>query len=171
MERYRNTIEFEVYGTYALFSDPVMRVGGEKTSYHIPTYEALKGITESIYWKPTIIWIIDAVRVMNPIQTETKGIRPIAYNGGNELAYYTYLKDVRYQVRAHFEMNLNHPELEQDRNENKHHNIAKRMVKRGGRRDIFLGTRECQAFVEPCVFGEDKSYYVTTLRSVERHRV
>lgn len=46
LERYRNTIEFEVYGTYALFSDPVMRVGGEKTSYHIPTYEALKGITE-----------------------------------------------------------------------------------------------------------------------------
>ena len=44
MEKYRNTIEFEVYGTYALFSDPVMRVGGEKTSYHIPTYEALKGI-------------------------------------------------------------------------------------------------------------------------------
>ena len=120
MKRYRNTIEFEVYGTHALFSDPVMRVGGEKTSYHIPTYEALKGITESIYWKPTIIWIIDAVRVMNPIQTETKGIRPIAYNGGNELAYYTYLKDVRYQVRAHFEMNLNHTELKQDRNENKH---------------------------------------------------
>ena len=131
MKRYRNTIEFEVYGTHALFSDPVMRVGGEKTSYHIPTYEALKGITESIYWKPTIIWIIDAVRVMNPIQTETKGIRPIAYNGGNELAYYTYLKDVRYQVQAHFEMNLNHTELKQDRNENKHHNIAKRMVKRG----------------------------------------
>ena len=72
LKRYRNTIEFEVYGTHALFSDPVMRVGGEKTSYHIPTYEALKGITESIYWKPTIIWIIDAVRVMNPIQTETK---------------------------------------------------------------------------------------------------
>lgn len=67
-----------------------------------------------------------------------KGIRPIAYNGGNELAYYTYLKDVRYQVRAHFEMNCNHPELEEDRNEYKHHNIAKRMVKRGGRRDIFL---------------------------------
>lgn len=68
---------------------------------------------------------------------------------------------MRYQVRAHFEMNLNHPELEQDRNENKHHNIAKRMVKRGGRRDIFLGTRECQAFVEPCVFGEGESYYDT----------
>ena len=162
MEKYRNTIEFEVYGAYALFSDPVMRVGGEKTSYHIPTYEALKGITESIYWKPSIIWVIDAVRVMNSIQTETKGIRPIAYNGGNELAYYTYLKDVKYQVRAHFEPNNNHPQLKEDsKNENKHHNIAKRMVKRGGRRDIFLGTRECQAFVEPCVFGEGESCYDT----------
>lgn len=62
MKKYRNTIEFEVYGPYALFSDPVMRVGGEKTSYHIPTYEALRGIVESIYWKPTIMWIVDAVR-------------------------------------------------------------------------------------------------------------
>ena len=159
MKRYRNTIEFEVYGPYALFSDPVMRVGVEKTSYHIPTYEALRGIVESIYWKPTIIWIIDAVRVMNPIQTETKGIRPIAYNGGNELAYYTYLTDVRYQVRAHFEFNLNHSKLEEDRNEYKHHNIARRMVARGGRRDIFLGTRECQAFAEPCAFGEGAGYY------------
>lgn len=159
MDKIRNSIEFEVYGNYALFSDPVTRVGGEKTSYHIPTYEALKGVVESIYWKPTIMWYVDEVRIMKPIQTETKGIRPIKYNGGNELAYYTYLKDVSYQVKAHFEFNLNHPELEQDRIENKHHNIAKRMVKRGGRRDIFLGTRECQAFVEPCVFGEGKSYY------------
>ena len=58
MKKYRNTIEFEVYGSYALFSNPVMRVGGEKISYHIPTYEALKGIVESIYWKPTIMWIL-----------------------------------------------------------------------------------------------------------------
>ena len=50
MEKYRNTIEYQVYGDYALFADPVTRVGAEKSSYHIPTYEALKGITESIYW-------------------------------------------------------------------------------------------------------------------------
>lgn len=159
MEKYRNTIEFEVYGDYALFSDPVTRVGGEKSTYHIPTYEAVKGMVESVYWKPTIRWIVDGVRVMKPIQTETKGVRPIGYNGGNELAYYTYLKDVRYQVRAHFEFNLNHTELKDDRCEHKHHNIAKRMVQRGGRRDVFLGTRECQAFVEPCIFGEGESYY------------
>ena len=98
MEKHANTIEYEVYGDYALFSDPVVRVGGEKTSYSIPTYEALRGITESIFWKPTISWVIDEIRVMNRIQTETKGIRPIKYNGGNELAYYTYLKDVRYHA-------------------------------------------------------------------------
>ncbi|MCA6071063.1 MAG: hypothetical protein LE168_01540 [Endomicrobium sp.] len=25
----------------------------------MPTYEAIKGIAESIYWKPTFVWIID----------------------------------------------------------------------------------------------------------------
>jgi CRISPR-associated protein Cas5d len=154
----RNSIEFEVYGKYALFSDPVTRIGGEKFSYQVPTYQALKGILESVYWKPTFIWVIDAVRVMNKIQTEGKGIRPIKMSGGNELAYYTYLKNVKYQVLAHFEWNENR-NLEKDRNENKHHNIAKRSIEKGGRRDIFLGTRECQAYVIPCEFGSDESYY------------
>ena len=86
-----NLVEYEVWGSYALFSDPIMRLGGEKCSYQIPTYEALKGITASIYWKPTFLWYIDAVRIMNPIQTETKGIRPVKMNGGNDLSYYTYL--------------------------------------------------------------------------------
>lgn len=154
-----NIVEFEVYGPYALFSDPLMRVGGEKNSYQVPTYEALKGVLASVYWKPTIIWYIDEVRVMNRIQTEVKSIRPIKYNGGNDLAYYTYLKDCRYQVRAHFEWNMNRPELASDRNENKHHEMARKMIVRGGRRDVFLGTRECQAYVEPCVFGQGDGFY------------
>ena len=33
------------------------------------------------------------------------------------------------------------------------------MVEKGGRRDIFLGTRECQGYVEPCVYGQAESYY------------
>lgn len=154
-----NIVEFEVYGDYALFSDPIMRVGGEKCTYQVPTYEALKGILSSVYWKPTIVWIIDKVRVINPIQTEVKGIRPIKYTGGNDLSFYTYLKNCRYQVMAHFEWNENRPELAGDRNENKHHNIAKRMIEKGGRRDIFLGTRECQGYVVPCKFGEGEGHY------------
>ncbi|WEV76362.1 type I-C CRISPR-associated protein Cas5c [Bifidobacterium sp. ESL0800] len=159
MKRYRNSIEFEVFGPYALFSEVATRTGGEKFSYQVPTYQALKGITESVYWKPTLIWRIDAVRVMNRIQTESKGIRPIKYKGGNDLSYYTYLKNVRYQVLAHFEWNEQREDLAADRNENKHHNIAKRAVKLGGRRDIFLGTRECQGYVEPCEFGSGESFY------------
>lgn len=159
-----NIVEFQVSGDYGLFSDPVMRIGGEKCSYQVPTYEALKGILSSVYWKPTLIWHIDAVRIMNPIQTEVKGIRTIKYVRGkkeepNDLAYYTYLKNCLYQVRAHFEWNENRPELAQDRNENKHHMIAKRMITKGGRRDVFLGTRECQGYVEPCVFGEGEGAY------------
>ncbi|MGN7470650.1 type I-C CRISPR-associated protein Cas5c [Brevibacillus sp. SAFN-007a] len=155
----RNAIEFEVFGQYALFTDPLTKLGGEKLSYQVPTYQALKGVVESIYWKPTLVMIVDEVRIMNPIRMESKGVRPIEYGGGNTLANYTYLRDVRYQVRAHFEFNLNRPELEYDRNEHKHHNILKRSLRAGGRRDIFLGTRECQAYVEPCVFGEGDGFY------------
>ena len=155
-----NYVEFEVYGEYALFSDPITRMGSEKCSYQVPTYEAIKGILHSVYWKPTIIWIIDQVRVMNQIQMETKGVRPIKYSkSANDLSYYTYLRNCRYQVKAHFIWNENRPELEQDRDENKHHNITKRMIARGGRRDVFLGCRECQAYVEPCVFGDGEGFY------------
>ncbi|MDR1735962.1 MAG: type I-C CRISPR-associated protein Cas5c [Oscillospiraceae bacterium] len=155
----RNTVQFKVYGRYALFSDPITRSGGEKFSYQTPTYQALKGVIESIYWKPTLIWYIDAVRVMNRIQTESKGIRPIKMNGGNDLAYYTYLREVAYQVSAHFEWNPYRSDLDADRNEYKHHNIALRSIRQGGRRDVFLGTRECQAYVEPCVFNEGEGAY------------
>lgn len=154
-----NIVTFQVSGKYGLFSDPVTRIGGEKCTYQIPTYEAIKGILSSVYWKPTIVWYIDKVRVMNKITTEVKGIRQLLYSGGADLSYYTYLKDCRYQVQAHFEWNENRSELAADRNENKHHEVAKRMIERGGRRDIFLGTRECQAYVEPCVFGEGEGYY------------
>ena len=148
-----SSIEFKVWGRFALFTDPLTKIGGEKCSYHIPTYEALKGIAKSIYWKPTIIWVVDEVRVIKRIRTQTKGTKPLLLSGGNDLAIYTFLADVEYQVRAHFEWNMHRPELAEDRNEAKHHIIAKRMLERGGRQDIFLGTRDCQGYVEPCEFG------------------
>ena len=153
MSKPRRSIEFQVSGRYALFTDPLSKVGGEKCSYHIPTYEALKGIAKSIYWKPTLIWVIDEVRVMKRIRTQTKGTKPLDLGGGNSLAIYTFLADVQYQVRAHFEWNEHRPELADDRIEGKHHAIAQRMVERGGRQDIFLGTRDCQGYVQACEFG------------------
>lgn len=155
----KNEVCFKVSGRYALFTDPLTKIGGEKHSLLIPSYQALKGITESVYFKPTITWIIDSVRVMRPIKTESKGIRTLNMSGGNDLSYYTYLSDVEYHVKAHFEFNLQRPDLEQDRNEHKHYFIMKRCIERGGRRDVFLGARECQAYVEPCEFDEGQGHY------------
>ncbi len=155
----RNEIQFELWGDYALFTDPLTKIGGEKLSYSVPTYQAIKGVADSIYWKPTIVFIIDELRVMKPIQMESKGIRPIEYGGGNTLANYTYLRDVHYQVRAHFEFNLNRPDMAFDRIEGKHYAILQRALAAGGRRDIFLGTRECQGYVAPCKFGSGKGFY------------
>ena len=155
----RNSIKFKVWARHALFTDPLTRIGGEKCSYHIPTYEAVKGIAKSIYWKPTFIWIIDELRVIKRIRTQTKGTKPLEFGGGNTLAIYTFLADVEYQVRAHFEWNKNRPELENDRIEGKHNDIAQRMLERGGRQDIFLGTRDCQGYVEPCEFNSGSGDY------------
>lgn len=169
----KNQISFKVYGRYALFTDPVTKLGGEKCSYHLPTYEALKGIVKSVYWKPTFTWVIDRVRIMKRIRTESKNVKPINMNGiypseknpskkeepFNTLAIYNYLSDVEYQVQAHFEWNVFREDLVDDRNEGKHFNVAKRMVDKGGRRDVCLGARECQAYVEPCQFGEDESFH------------
>ena len=158
----KNQIDFKVSGRLALFTDPITKIGGEKYSYQIPTYQVLKGIAESIYWKPTIVWYIDRVRIMKWIRTETKSIKPLVYGGGNTLAIYTYLSDVEYHVQAHFEWNFQRDDLINDRNENKHFFVARRMIDKGGRRDIFLGTRECQGYVEPCTFMEGESIYDTS---------
>jgi len=93
-------------------------------------------------------------------------MKPLDYVGGNTLAIYTYLTGdpdpatreprIEYQVRAHFEWNLHRPELQRDRNDGKHFEIANRSLERGGRQDIFLGTRECQGYVERCEFGSGR---------------
>ncbi|MDD3213156.1 MAG: type I-C CRISPR-associated protein Cas5c [Eubacteriales bacterium] len=158
-----NIVTFRLYGRFALFSDPVTRVGGEKCSYLVPTYEALKGVCESIYWKPTFTWFVDKVRVMNAFGSQSKGVRPITLGSGpSTLSIYTYLSDVVYQVQAHFEWNPLRTDLANDHNENKHFFMAKRSIEKGGRRDIFLGTRECQGYVEAENFGEGKSAFAET---------
>jgi len=97
--------------------------------------------------------------VIKRIRTQTKGTKPLEFSGGNALAIYTFLADVEYQVRAHFEWNTHRPDLIADRIDGKHHTIAKRMLERGGRQDIFLGTRDCQGYVEPCEFGSGPGAY------------
>lgn len=153
-----NSIEFKVYGPLALFTEPFSRLGGEKISYQIPTYGALIGMCKSIYWKPTFLWVVDKVRIMNQINMETRGVRiPLAK--GNDLANYTYLTNVEYRVKAHIEWNTNRPEFTQDRNWGKHLTMAVKALKKGGRLPVKLGTTECLAYVEPCDFNEGNGAY------------
>ena len=93
------------------------------------------------------------MRIIKPIRTQSKSTKPLNWDGGNTLAIYTFLQDVEYQVEAHFEWNEHRPDLAGDRIAGKHLAIAERMLARGGRQDIFLGTRDCQGYVEPCEFG------------------
>lgn len=154
-----NTVTFLVYGDRAIFTDPVTKTNGERHTYPVPTYEALRGVLESCYWKPTLRWVIDRVRVMNPMTKEAVSLRLPKYSSDKvDRSYNTYLTNVAYQVEAHFEWS-DTPGYEQDRDYKKHLTMARRFITRGGRYDIYLGSRECQAYIEPCVFGSGEGAY------------
>lgn len=142
-----NPFYMKISGPYALFTDPMSKANGEKFTYQVPTAQALQGIIEAVYWKPTLRYIVDEVKVLKKIQTETKNILVPMMNGKKDLSYYTYLRDVAYAVKFHFEW-ADRPDMEQDRKEKKHEQILLRSMKRGGRHDIFLGTRECIGEIE-----------------------
>jgi len=59
-------ITLKVFGDYALFSRPEMKV--ERVSYDVITPSAARGILEAIYWKPQIRWIVDELTVLKPIR-------------------------------------------------------------------------------------------------------
>lgn len=149
-----NTIEFEAAGDFALFTDPVIGTGGGRCTLPVPTYEALKGLCCAIYRNTSFEWVVDAVRIMNPIRTEA-----FSYNarlsGGPKID--CYLRDVRYQVRAHF-VSDSRPTA-RSYNTGEINAIARRSLMRGGRREPFLGKRSCVCELKPCVFGEESSFY------------
>lgn len=150
-------IEVQISGDYAMFTTSSSKISGDKRSYSLPTYEAIVGILNGIYKKPTFRWVVDGIRVMNPICFEHRGVRHINVNGGADMANYTYLKDVCYQVRAHMVWDYSFPELAPDRNFGKHYAIAKRAIRSGGRMNVYLGTSDCQARIEACDFDEGAS--------------
>lgn len=152
--------EFEVSGDTALFADPISKTGGEKFSLPFPSYGAVVGICKSVYFKRTFMWVPEKIRICNEIKRFSQGQKlPHFYGGDPDLADFTYLRNVRYQIRAHLVWNDNYPEMEEDRNARKHAEILGRALLRGGRRPVTLGPSECVAEVRPCHFGEGPGYY------------
>ena len=58
-------IKLEVWGEYACFTRPEMKV--ERVSYDVMTPSAARGIMEAIYWHPGLEYRIDRIRVCAPI--------------------------------------------------------------------------------------------------------
>ena len=58
-------IKLKVWGDYACFSRPEMKV--ERVSYDVMTPSAARGVLEAIHFKPAIVWRIDRIHVLNPI--------------------------------------------------------------------------------------------------------
>ena len=56
-------VKVQVWGEYALFSRPEMKV--ERCSYDVMTPSAARGILEAIYWHPGLRWVIDKIYVKN----------------------------------------------------------------------------------------------------------
>ena len=71
-----------VRGDRALFTNPATKGGSERSSYSVPTRQALQGIVDSIYHKPTITNVVTEVKVINQIQTELQGVRALYYEIG-----------------------------------------------------------------------------------------
>mgnify|MGYP003308514266 CR=1 FL=1 len=141
-------VKVKVWGDYALFSRPEMKV--ERCSYDVMTPSAARGILEAIYWHPGMKWVIDRIYVQNPIvftsirRNEVKSkisannVLPV-YNGANKELYISskaeivqraslLLKDVAYVIEAHFDMTEKANESD---NPGKFKDIIMRRLKRG----------------------------------------
>lgn len=117
-------IQLEVWGPYALFSRPELKV--EKVSYDVPTPSAARGMVEAVYFHPGLRWRIDRIHILNPIsftsirrnevlsKISARNVRQAAQGGRQELYLATpqeivqrsslLLQDVHYVIEAHFEM-------------------------------------------------------------------
>jgi len=58
-------VKLHVWGEYALFTRPEMKV--ERVSYEVMTPSAARNILTAIYWKPQIRWVVDRIHVLKPI--------------------------------------------------------------------------------------------------------
>ena len=165
-------VKVKVWGEYALFSRPEMKV--ERCSYDVITPSAARGILEAIYWHPGMKWVIDKIYVQKPVQftsirrnevkskISSNNVLPV-YNGADKPLYIStksdivqraslLLRDVSYVIEAHFEMT--EKAVESD-NPGKFKDIIMRRLRRGEcYHTPYFGCREFPANF--CLCEDDK---------------
>ena len=66
MEYFNRQFCIEVWGDYACFTRPEMKV--ERVSYDVITPSATRAVFEAIFWKPAIQWNIKKIEVLEPVR-------------------------------------------------------------------------------------------------------
>jgi CRISPR-associated protein Cas5d len=157
-------VRLKVWGDYACFSRPEFKV--ERVSYDVITPSAARGILEAIYWKPEIRWIVERIRVLNPIRytnirrnelgakipmgtakkvmTDGKGQLGVFIDEERQQRAALVLRDVAYIIEARFQLTNS-----SDTNTGKHKDIFTRRALAGQcYHRPYLGCREFPAFFE-----------------------
>lgn len=170
------SVKIRVWGPYALFSRPEMKV--ERCSYDILTPSAARGLLEAIYWHPGLRWCIDKIQVVKPIrftsvrrnevkskvsasnalQVYNRVDKPLYINTKEDIVQRAsiLLCDVEYVIEAHFEMT---EKANATDNPGKFQDIIKRRLKRGECYHMpYFGCREFPANFALCE-EEISSYY------------
>ena len=162
------SVAIEVWGDYACFSRPEMKV--ERVSYDVMTPSAARGLIESIYWHPGMQWVVDRIHVCKPIRftnirrnevkdtISARKVSAVMEKGSGELYLATpesiqqraamVLRDVRYVIEAHFEMT---EKAAPGDNPGKFQDIIKRRLSRGQfYHQPCFGVREFPAHFSAC---------------------
>lgn len=158
------SIKLEVWGDYACFSRPELKV--ERYSYDVMTPSAAVGLLQAVFWHPGLYYVIDRIYVLNPIRftsvrrNEVKSVLSgssvktaikkcdltnLYLNTKEEIVQRsaTVLQDVHYVIEAHFDMG---PEANETDNPGKFQEILTRRARKGQCfHTPYLGTREFPA--------------------------
>ena len=162
------SVAIEVWGDYACFSRPEMKV--ERVSYDVITPSAARGLVEAIYWHPGMRWVIDRIYVCSPIRftnirrnevkdtINARKVKTVMERGTGELYLATpeciqqraamVLRNVRYVIEAHFAMT---EKAAPGDNPGKFQDIMKRRLERGQfYHQPCFGVREFPAHFRAC---------------------
>ena len=171
------SVKVEVWGDYALFTRPEMKV--ERVSYDVMTPSAARGLLEAIYWHPGMRWIIDRIYVLNPIRftnirrnevsaTVSATKARVAMSGGDAELYLCtqdciqqraamVLQNVHYVIEAHFVLT---EQAAPGDNAGKFCDIMRRRLEKGQcYHQPCFGTREFPAHFRAWRGGEIKTAY------------
>ncbi len=156
-------IFLEAKGRYACFTKAEAKV--ERQSQEIITPSAARGLIESVFWHPGMVWRIDKIFVLNPIrfmnvrrnEVESKisarNVRAVMNGKAKSLYIATpediqqraalILTDVKYIIKCHFDMTERANATD---NEGKFQSIVKRRLRKGQcYHQGYLGCREFPA--------------------------